>query len=216
MTTETASKEVWALLRELVAAQKETARQLQAFRRENQVLSRQTQALGEQTQALSRQTEAPGQQTEALGQQTRVLGERIGDLTGRWGAFVENQVAPACQTVFAAWGIPVHMVSQRVKKRLNGETLEIDVLVINQDHAVAVEVKSNFRVEDVNLFIEDLRSFRRFFPEYRERQVLGAIAAITFEGGVDRYAYQKGLFVLAQSGGNIGILNGQAFKPKNW
>jgi hypothetical protein len=188
MATNTESQEVWTLLRELVAAQKETERQIQELGRENQLLS----------------------------QQTQVLGQRIGDLTGRWGTFVENQVAPACQTVFAAWGIPVHMVSQRVKKRRDGDTLEIDVLVVNEQHAVAVEVKSNFRVEDVNLLVEDLRAFRRFFPEYRERQVLGAVAAITFEGGVDRYAYQQGLFVLAQSGGNIGILNGKAFKPKNW
>jgi hypothetical protein len=216
MTTNTESQEVWTLLRELVAAQKETERQLQELGRETQALGRETQALGRETQALSHETKVLSRENQTLSQQTQVLGQRIGDLTGRWGTFVENQVAPACQTVFAAWGIPVHMVSQRVKKRRDGDTLEIDVLVVNEQHAVVVEVKSNFRVEDVNLFVEDLRAFRRFFPEYRERQVLGAVAAITFEGGVDRYAYQQGLFVLAQSGGNIGILNGRAFKPKNW
>ncbi|MDS4031882.1 MAG: hypothetical protein RKO66_17685 [Candidatus Contendobacter sp.] len=43
---------------------------------------------------------------------------------------MENQVALACERVFSERGIPVQMVSQRVKKCLGGDTLEIDVLVV--------------------------------------------------------------------------------------
>ncbi|MCZ8249999.1 MAG: DUF3782 domain-containing protein, partial [Microcystis sp. LE19-195.1E] len=60
------------------------------------------------------------------------LSKEIGNLGGKWGRFVENMVAPACETLFLNRQIPVHQVSQRVRKRLDGKTLEIDVLVTNE------------------------------------------------------------------------------------
>jgi hypothetical protein len=33
---------------------------------------------------------------------------------------------------------------------------------------------------------------------------------------VAHYAYNQGLFVLAQSGENVAILNGADFQPKTW
>jgi hypothetical protein len=144
------------------------------------------------------------------------LRKEIGDLGGSWGRFVENMVAPACETLFIDRGIPVHRVSQRVRGRVGEETLEIDVLVTNQDHALAVEVKSRLSVQDVKDFIEDLRTFRRFFPEYDQKQLYGAVAGIDIENGADKYAYRQGIFVLTQSGETVTILNGNAFEPKNW
>jgi hypothetical protein len=34
--------------------------------------------------------------------------------------------------------------------------------------------------------------------------------------GNDRYAYRQGLFVLAQAGETVSILNNPDFEPKNW
>ena len=45
--------------------------------------------------------------------------------------------------------------SQRVKKRRGGDTLEIDVLVVNAGHVV-VEVKASLNVADVREFLDDL------------------------------------------------------------
>ena len=46
-------------------------------------------------------------------------------------------MAPACEGLFLKRGILVERVSQRVKRYQQGETLEIDVLVVNQDHVLA-------------------------------------------------------------------------------
>jgi hypothetical protein len=129
---------------------------------------------------------------------------------------VENMVAPACETIFLKRGIPVHQVSQRVKKRLNGQTLEIDVLVTNENHVLVVEVKSSLGVNDVKELQSDLNKFRQFFPEYLQKQLYGAVAGIEIEEGADRYAYRQGLFVLAQAGETVSILNNSDFEPKNW
>ena len=144
------------------------------------------------------------------------LRKEIKELNQAWGRFVENTVAPACETLFLERGIPVHQVSQRVKKRLDSDTLELDILVLNQDHALAVEVKSKLSIQDVKDFLIDLAEFRRFFPEYQQKQVYGAVAAMDIEDGADKYAYRQGLFVLAQSGESVSILNNEQFQPKNW
>jgi hypothetical protein len=160
-----------------------------------------------------KETDRKFQETDRKFQETARL---VSNLGGQWGLFVENQVAPACERVFSERGIPVQMVSQRVKKRRGGDTLEIDVLVVNAGHVVVVEVKASLSVADVREFLDDLGQFRAFFPEYADWQVHGAVAGIRIEDGADRYAYRQGLFVLAQTGDTVKILNDANFQPRTW
>ncbi|MFM6660361.1 MAG: DUF3782 domain-containing protein, partial [Microcystis panniformis] len=53
-------------------------------------------------------------------------------------------------------------------------------------------------------------------PEYNHKQLYGAVAGIEIEEGADKYAYRQGLFVLAQRGENVAILNDTDFQPKTW
>jgi predicted glycoside hydrolase/deacetylase ChbG (UPF0249 family) len=144
-------------------------------------------------------------------------GRHVDDLSSKWGRFVEGMVAPACTTLFAARGIPVHKVSQRVKARLDdGRNMEIDVLVINERFVVLVEVKSTLKVQDVDDHLERLGLFKGFFPEYAERQVLGAVAGMVIDEGADCYAYRKGLYVIGQRGETVALLNDAAFQARAW
>jgi hypothetical protein len=199
----TTADDVWRLLAELTTAQKETERRFQETER----------LLKEQSQETDRLLREQSQETD---RRIREVNKQIGDLGGKWGRFVENMVAPACETIFLKRGIPVHQVSQRMKKRLNGQTLEIDVLVTNENHVLVVEVKSSLGVNDVKDLMDDLRRFREFFPEYAQKQLYGAVAGIEIEEGADKYAYRQGLFVLAQAGEAVSILNNPDFEPRNW
>ena len=195
----TTAEDVWQLLAELAAAQKETER-----------------ILREQSQETEQRFQETDRRIRVVNQEIGRVNQQIGNLGGKWGRFVENMVAPACETIFLNRGIPVHQVSQRVKKRLDGQTLEIDVLVMNEHHILVVEVKSSLGVDDVRDLIEDLRQFRQFFPEYSQKQLYGAVAGIEIESGADKYAYRQGLFVLAQAGETVAILNDLDFQPKYW
>ena len=146
----------------------------------------------------------------------RQVSKQISELGGAWGRFVEDLVAPACERLFLERGIPVDQVSQRTKRHHAGDTLEIDVLVVNRGHVLAVEVKSSLSVNDVKDFIADLERFTTFFPEYAGMQLYGAVAGIGIESGADRYAYRQGLFVMTQSGDSVTLLNDQHFQPKAW
>ena len=206
----TTADDVWRLLAELTAAQKETERLLKEQSQEADQRRKEADQRFKETERLLKEQ---GQETD---RQIREVNKKIGDLGGKWGRFVENMVAPACETIFLKRGIPVHQVSQRVKKRLDSKTLEIDVLVTNENHVLIVEVKSSLGVNDIKEMIEDLREFRTFFPEYSQKQLYGAVAGIEIEEGADKYAYRQGLFVLTQAGETVSILNNSDFQPKNW
>jgi hypothetical protein len=206
----TTADDVWRLLAELVEAQKETERCFQETERRFQETER---VLKEQSLETERILKEQSLKTD---RQITRLSKEIGNLGGKWGRFVENMVAPACETLFLNRDIPVHQVSQRVRKRLDGKTLEIDVLVTNENHVLVVEVKSSLSVDDVKELIKNLTEFRQFFPEYNHKQLYGAVAGIEIEEGADKYAYRQGLFVLAQRGENVAILNDTEFQPKTW
>ena len=141
---------------------------------------------------------------------------QISELTGSWGKFVESMVEPAVVRIFEERGIEIEGTQQRVKRRRNGDEIEIDILGINKEWVVAVEVKTALKVEDVNEHIERLDKFRGFFPEYADRKTIGAVAGMRIEGGADKYAYRRGFFVLAQSGESVMMLNDDKFRPKVW
>ena len=220
---------------ELTASQQETQRLLQeqikeAEQRklENDLRFKETERLlKEQGQETDRRIRQVSQEIQAVSlkvskeirqvnKEIAQVNKQIGDLGGKWGRFVENMVAPACETLFLKKGIPVHQVAQRLKRHLAEKTLEIDVLVTNEAHVLVVEVKSTLGVTDVKEFIEDLSQFRLFFPEYAQKNLYGAIAGIEIEKGVAKFAYRQGLFVLAQSGETVTILNDDNFQPKCW
>ncbi len=162
---------------------------------------------------LFAETDRKMQQTDRQIQETS---KKVNDLTGKWSKFVEGLVVPAAERLFRERGILVDKVSQRVRARENGEGMEIDVLGVDGEYAVLIEVKSTLGIDDVREHIDRLGKFKRFFPEYADRKTVGAVAGIVIDEGVDRFAYKNGLFVIAQSGDTVRLINDETFVPKEW
>lgn len=140
----------------------------------------------------------------------------VNRLTGKWSLFVEGLIAPAAERLFKEREIEVDKVYQRVKTHRNGDTMEIDILAVNGQYAVVIEAKSSLSIDDVKEHVERLGQFKRYFPEYKERKVIGAVGGIVIEEGADRYAYKKGMFVITERGESVKIVNDKKFKPKIW
>jgi hypothetical protein len=81
---------------------------------------------------------------------------------------------------------------------------------------VAVEVKTTLKVEHVKDFIEELKIFKKAFPEYKDKNVMGAMAFLRVEEEADKYAYKQGLFVIKATVESARIINDNKFKPKKW
>ncbi|WJI26455.1 hypothetical protein M0646_12220 [Thermosynechococcus sp. B3] len=192
MTQAYTPEDVWRLLGELLEAQKETERRFQ-------------------------ETERRFQETERLlREEARQLNQQIGKLGNRLGEFVEWQVRPAVLRLFQSRGIAVSQLYSDVILQDGNESLEIDLLVVNTDEAVLVEVKTKLSQSDVDEHLERIAKFRRLAHQYRGTKLLGAVAGMIVPPEVARYAYRQGLFVLAQSGDGVAILNDPQFQPRAW
>ncbi len=110
----------------------------------------------------------------------------------------------------------VHEFHDGVSVQRGGEGIEIDLLVVNTTEAVLVEVKSKVTQADVTEHLERLETFKRLMPRYGDVQAMGAIAGMVVPDSVARYSYRQGLFVLAQSGESVVILNDENFIPRSW
>ncbi len=140
----------------------------------------------------------------------------VSALTSRWGQFLENLVEPAAVNLFQARGIPVTQTLRRMKTKRAGLAMEIDILAIDDDVAVAVEVKSHLSKADVDYFLEKLARFKQAFTRYADVKLHGAVAGIDIDEGIERYAYRRGLFLIQQSGEVVEIANDEYFRPGEW
>ncbi len=140
----------------------------------------------------------------------------VNALTTRWGRFVEELVEPAVVRLFQERGIDVKEKHPRASVKRQGVAMEIDILVVDTTDVVLVECKSRLSKDDVDEFIEKLQKFKLAFPAYKNYQAYGAVAGIEINEGVDRYAYQKGLFVIRPSGDTVEIVNDKKFKAMTW
>ncbi|MBF0538723.1 MAG: DUF3782 domain-containing protein [Nitrospirae bacterium] len=140
----------------------------------------------------------------------------VNALTSKWSNFVEGLVFPATKRLFKERDIELDHISQRVKCHKSGAEMEIDILAVNGEYVVAIEIKSTLGVNDVKQHIERLAKFKQAFGEYANRIVIGAVAGIVIEEEADKYAYRNGLFVIAESGDTVRILNDDKFKPRHF
>jgi hypothetical protein len=190
------------------------------FEENSRQFNRQFKEVGKrfkETDAKFKETDAKFRETDRmLSEKIRETEAIVGRLGNRWGEFVEGLVLPSVIGMFAERNIEIERIFPRAKSRKGGETMEIDVIGANTSYATAVEVKSKLIAEDVKHFIEKLDRFKYFFPEYIDRKVVGAVAGIVIDESVVNFAEKKGLFVIAQKGEAVEIINAPNFKPNIW
>jgi len=159
--------------------------------------------LAEEREAKSKEMGEDLRKTERF---VREIGRELKGVTDSLGLFAENMVKPAMVPLFGKRGIILTRVSFRASERLDGDVMEIDVVGIGPEALVVTEVKLRLDLEAVEEFLKVLLRVFDFFPYYRGRLMNGAVAGMSIDEGVERYAYKKGLFVLAPSGENMQIL----------
>ncbi len=169
--------------------------------------------LFKETDRKFQETDLKFQETDRLFKETN---KKIGDLGNRLGEFVQEMVRPAVVRLFRQRGIEVHQVMRNIEAFDDENAIEIDLLVINQQQAIAVECKSRLSIEDVDEHLARLDKFKPLFKYYQNIVLMGAVAGMVVPDDVAKYAYRRGLFVLAQNGDSILIRNDDKFNPRQW
>ena len=188
---------VWAILRELAADQRKTARvveEMAADRKEMAAEQRETARVLKET------------------------GKRLGDFTNSFGEIVEYMVAPNLQDRFFDLGMDFQEVSKDIKIRdkKNGIHFQIDVYLQNCDTAMLVEVKADLEIGDINAHMERLEKMRRYADLRGDKRVfLGAVAGVVVKDKVREYALGHG-FYLAEPSGETFNITPPRDKPKEW
>ena len=194
-STVPASDEIWSILKEVSASQKETEKNL----KELSVSQKET----------DRQIKETDRQIQKIG----------GRFNQRWGTFVESLVSGNLVKLLQNWEIDImqtHTRSEAQWKKPDGsiQKREFDIIVANGTEVVAVEVKTTLYPKDVKTFLETLKDFKRYFPRYKSETIYGAIAYLTSEDKAHFFAEENGLFVIRATGDSASIINKEGFKPK--
>ena len=220
-------QEVWSLFRETDRKFQETDRKFQETDRKFQETDRKFQETERLMQQRSEEMDQRFQETDRKFQETdrkfqetdkkiKEVSVAIGRLGGRLGEFVEYAVQPAAVRLFREKGIDVHEVHRQVSVQRDEGALEIDLMVINQENLVGIECKSSLSVDDVKEHLYRLRKVKTLMPAYANKRVLGAVAGMVVPDNVAKFAEKNGLYVMAQSGDTVKILNDESFNPASW
>jgi choline kinase len=170
------SEDVWQLLAELATAQKET-----------DILLKE----------VSQQQKENAEQQKATDRQLKELGKQIGGLGAKFGSFTEGLALPSMETILGQrFGMEVISPSVRVSK--GGQHMEIDVLAYANGElntAYIVEVKSHAREDSITQLKSILQRFRIFFPEHKDKQLYGILAAVDMSSDLRQKTLEAGFYV---------------------
>jgi len=170
-----------------------------------------------ETDRILKELSAEIKETQKItAREIKAVNTSIGRLSNRLGEFVEEAVRPSAVRLFRERGIDIHEVQQSITAKRDGEQLEIDLLVVNNENVVVIECKSNLSVDDVNDHLERLEKVKRLLPRYNNCKVLGGVAGMVIPDNVATYAIKKGLYVIGQNGDHLELRNEQSFTAKAW
>lgn len=174
--------------------------------------------------ASQKDTEARFKETEARFKETadrfKDTDKRINKafelFESQWGKLIEALVEGDLVRVLNERGIAVAETATRRKGRRGGHNYEFDIIAHDTTQIVVVEVKTTLRVKHVEHFLEKMSHAKEWMAEYKNYEVLGAVAFLLAEEAADTLAEKKGLFVIRATGDSAAIVNADDFQPRHF
>ena len=201
-------REIWALFRETRENLEETGRKIKAMSEESE---RNRNEDREELRERFKETDRQFRETD------KKIDRVAGMFDTQWGKLMESLAEGGVLKLFQERGIGVREIYRRAETRLNGENMEIDLLLVNEGDAVVIEVKTTLKADHVKDFLEKMKDFPLFFRRYAKLNIYGAVASLRTEQEAGLFARKQGLFVIKIGGdGMTEILNPPDFRAKNF
>ena len=163
-----ASDDIWGILKEVSAGQKETSQQIKKLSTDtNQQIKKLSTNTNQQIKELSAETNQQIKETNKGLKEARKLFET------QWGRLMESLVEGDLLRILNETGIEVKNTYMNVKSDLEEDQYEYDIVAGNGEEAVVVEVKTTVRVKHIKLFLEDIKRFSRRLSVYKGRLFMG-------------------------------------------
>jgi len=173
---------------------------------------------------LSDELRTLGERTDrSISQLSRDINQKFGEVANKTGMLVEDMVAPSIarifqevtgykeeQILFSAIRVKLYHVTKADLRR------EFDAVVSGGDYLLINETKSQLDAEAVDKFIEVLQEAKDFFPQYKEKKVIGALASLYIDTSLVRHIEKQGLIAMAVGKNLMDVLNSPSFKPREF
>ena len=134
----------------------------------------------------------------------------------QWSRLIEALVGGKLVKLLKERRIDVNRITTNYEGNYQNRQYEFDILALNGSEVVVVEVKSRLQVQDVKELLDELKQFKTWVPEYRDKKIYGAVAYLRFEEAAIKYAENQGLFVIKAVGDSASLINGSDFQPRSW
>ena len=146
------------------------------------------------------------------------MNKHWGDLANKWGTLVEDLVFPSFpEVIFKRFNEEiVDKMIRRVRKLPDGRRKEFDLIAISTQHIFLNSTKSQLTSQYVDEFVEEIGMFWEFFPQYRDKKLIGVMASPYIDESVLTYAERNGFLVLGIGMEILEIKNRADFEPKIW
>jgi predicted RNase H-like nuclease (RuvC/YqgF family) len=201
-------QDVWAALMETRARQEEFSEQ-----------QRKTDEQQRKTDEQILKTEAQVQKTS---REVDRLSKNVGGLNLSMGTLVETLIAAKLWEKFANFPYNFRQAQQRVKLyegRTSEVLTDIDILLLNDKYAMAVEVKAHLNQKsDIDHHLKRMELILKYPPgDCKGKIMLGAMAGGAVDKDVRDYAHSVGFFVLELTGDAVTLARRPTgFKPREW
>ena len=129
------------------------------------------------------------------------LGIKLGDIS-------EATLLPDLPEKFKQFGFSFQVINRnrKIADDEHGIRAEIDGFLENGSQAMAVEVKTTLKRDEVDYHVERMEKIRRYADLHDDkRQFFGAIAATVIDEDVRRYALKQGFYLIEPSGEDVKI-----------
>ncbi|MDR0495725.1 MAG: hypothetical protein LBG95_08900 [Treponema sp.] len=155
-----------------------------------------------------------------LGKSQKRLGKQMGDLHRRFGEMAEHLVAPSIARRFNELGFHFETMSpggHRILDEQGNTKTQVDILLENGEHIIAVEIKATVRLQDIEHHVRRLEILREFRnKKHDERKIQGAIAGAIFGNAEKKAVIEAGFYALEQSGDTMKLEIPEGFVPGEW
>ena len=142
---------------------------------------------------------------------------RWGELANKMGTLVEDLVFPSLRRIIREqFDLEAELIMMPEKRLPDGRTREFDAVALAGPYVILNSTKTTLRNVYVDSFINEIKDFREFFPEYNDRKLIGILAALHIPEQQLDYAEKKGFLVIGVGEQIMEIKNTKGFKPKEW
>ena len=171
-----------------------------------------------QMQETDREIRELGYRFRELERVTKEQSKQISGIGDKFGYFTEGLALPSMERILTEqFGMTTIMPRARTRK--NGEEIEIDVLATANEGinlAMVVKVKSRVRREGIEQLRRIVSRFREIHPEHRDKAVMGILAGVDWDRGVQGKAREVGFLTASIRDEIFELTTPVDFEARRW